>query len=102
MAGRRVVERAEQCVAELLVEAARLEAVGVEPDAAAAAPRGLRFGLTDQARAEPAAAQRLGQPEQLDEQPAVVRGTGQPAQRLPGRRVLDEHGERPEAARAGD
>src|SRR5690348_10142763 len=66
VARRVALERAEHGAAELLVEAARLEAVGVEPDIAAAARDRLRLGAPQEIAAEPGAAQRLGQPQQID------------------------------------
>src|SRR5258706_14963951 len=62
MAGRVVLERGEDAIAELLVEAARLEAEGIEPDIAAAARHRLGLGASQQVASQSRAPQRLRQP----------------------------------------
>src|SRR5690348_2686475 len=100
MTGRIPLQRAEHGVAELLVEVARLEAEGVEPDIAAAARHGLGLGAAQKIAAEPGTAQRLGQPQQIDEQPLPAGPTPQSAQQL-AIRVLDQHGEETVSTRTG-
>src|SRR3984893_11379713 len=100
MAGRVVLECSEYPVAELLVEAARLEAVGVYPDIGAAARPRLPLGATQEVAAEPCTAQRLGQPQQAHEQPLPSCRAPQSAHDL-SRVALYQHGEDALAVRLG-
>jgi hypothetical protein len=69
---RRPVELAERLVAELAIEAGRLEAVGVDPGAPAAALDRPGLGGRHELASDPLAPQRLADPKILDEEPAGV------------------------------
>src|SRR5690349_14659347 len=73
-------DAAEPAIAQLFIEARRLERVGVEVDQAAAAPARLALRFLDQLASQPAAAGARREPEQLDVALAPVRLEDQAAQ----------------------
>ncbi len=93
-AARIVRDFAKHFIALLLVEAPRLKPVGIEPQTDAAAFTRDLFGLGENFRADVLAAKLFGHDEQLDETP-VERGLApDAADRLAGRRIVDQDRER--------
>jgi hypothetical protein len=82
-AARVVRDGARQFIAELLVEAARLETEGVEPGADAPARPGLSLCSGQQLGAEALPSQLLRHEQQFHEQPVVDRPAVEPAASVP-------------------
>src|SRR5262245_22344057 len=72
MAGWKIVELTELAIAELLVEAGRLEAEGVDIGILHAALSGFLFGRLDDLRPEPFASELVRDPEQRNVHPAQI------------------------------